>query len=109
MPVLSNSQAGYPAGLKHYTHLRSMPRLGFAYRPTGSDKTVISAGFGMYNITLLGANCYSLTGILQAQTTQYTNTFNSDTHVVGLSMAVRRVWQRRLYHLLRAELLRNSE
>ena len=38
MPVLSNDQAGYPAGLKHYPHLRFMPRFGLAYRPFGNDK-----------------------------------------------------------------------
>jgi hypothetical protein len=83
MPVLSNTEAGYPTGLKHYPHLRFMPRFGFAYRPFGNDKTVISAGFGMYNITLLGANFYSLTGTLQAQTTQYTNTYDLASHAIG--------------------------
>ncbi len=83
MPVLSNTEAGYPTGLKHYPHLRFMPRFGLAYRPFGNDKTVISAGFGMYNITLLGANFYSLTGTLQAQTTQYTNTYDLASHAIG--------------------------
>lgn len=83
MPVLSNNQAGYPSGLKHYPHLRLMPRFGLAFRPFGDDKTVISAGFGMYNITLLGSNFYSLTGTLQAQSTQYTNTYDPASHAVG--------------------------
>ncbi len=83
MPVLNNTQAGFPDGLKHYPKLRFMPRLSVAYRPFGDDKTVVSAGFGMYNITLLGGNFYSLTGTLQAQTTQYTNTYNAGTHAIG--------------------------
>ena len=83
MPVLSNSQAGYPLGLKKVPHLRFMPRFGFAYRPFGDDKTSVRGGFGMYNITLLGSNFYSLTGTLQAQTTQYTNTLDTTTHTVG--------------------------
>src|SRR5260370_6488519 len=60
-----------------------MPLVGFAYRPFNNDRTAIRGGFGMYNITLLGSNFYSLTGTLQAQTTQYTNTLDTATHAVG--------------------------
>lgn len=83
MPVESNGQAGFPAGLKHYPKLRFLPRLGFAWRPNNNDDSVIRGGFGLYNITLLGSNFYSLTGTLQAQTTQYTNTYNPTTHAIG--------------------------
>lgn len=83
MAVQGNETAGYPAGLKKYPHLRFMPRIGFAYRPTSSDRWVVRGGFGMYNINMLGSSFYSLTGTVQAQTSQYQNTYNSTTHAIG--------------------------
>jgi hypothetical protein len=83
MPVLSNTQAGFPAGLRTYPKLRLMPRFGFAYRPFKDSKTTVRGGFGLYNITLLGSSFYSLTGTLQADTVQYTNTYNTTTHAIG--------------------------
>ncbi len=79
MPVLSNSQSGYPNGLKHYPKKRFMPRFGFAYKPFNNDKTAVRGGFALYNINMLGNAFYSLTGTLQAATTQY---FNSLTNGV---------------------------
>lgn len=73
MPVLGNETAGFPAGLKTYPHLRFLPRIGIAYRPFSNDKTAVRAGFGMYNINMLGSSFYSLTGTVQAYTQQYNN------------------------------------
>jgi hypothetical protein len=83
MPVIGNDTAGYPAGLKKYPHLRFVPRIGFALRPTSSDKWVVRGGFGIYNINMLGSSFYSLTGTLQAQTQQFKNTYNPTTHAIG--------------------------
>ena len=83
MPVETNSQAAYPAGLKRYPHLRFLPRVGLAYRPFGDDRTAVRAGFGMYNITELGSSFYSLTGTLQSATTAYANSYNPVTHAIG--------------------------
>lgn len=72
-PTLDNRQAGLPDGLRTAINTRFLPRFGFAYRLTDDNRTVLRGGFGIYNITLLGSNFYSLTGTLQANTVQYTN------------------------------------
>ena len=73
-PVVSNVQAGLPAGLRNYPKLRFSPRIGFAWRPFGNDSTAVRAGFGVYNITTLGSGYDSMTAALQANTRVFTNT-----------------------------------
>jgi len=72
-PVLSNTQAGLPAGLRHYPKLRFTPRFGFAWRALGNDRTVLRGGIGLYNITTLGTIYQNLTAALQANTRVYNN------------------------------------
>ena len=72
-PVLSSAQAGLPSGLRYAPKLRFMPRLGFAYRPFGNDRTVVSGGAGYYNITTSGALFYALAGTIQSNAQTFTN------------------------------------
>ncbi len=72
-PVLSNSQAGLPSGLRTSPKLRFEPRLGFALRPFGNDKTAIRGGVGYYNITTTGALFYALTGTVNTNIRVYNN------------------------------------
>ena len=76
-PVISNVQAGLPAGLRNYPHLRFMPRLGVAWRPFGNDRTAIRAGAGYYNITTTGALFYAITQTLQANAQTFTNSYGA--------------------------------
>ena len=83
MQVVGNDDAGYPSGLKKVPHDRFLPRVGFAYRPFGNDKTAVRGGFGLYNINMLGSSFYSLTGTVQAYTQQFSNTYNPTSHAIG--------------------------
>ena len=52
--VVSNGQAGLPAGLRQ-AYLRNFdPRISVAYRPFQDNKTVFRAAFGIFTVTDLG-------------------------------------------------------
>ena len=72
-PVLTNTQAGLPAALRSTPKLRFEPRLGFAYRPFGTDKFAVRGGVGYYNVTTSGALFYALTGSLQSNLQTFYN------------------------------------
>ena len=72
-PVLSNTEAGLPAGLRHAPLLRFEPRFGFAFRPFDNERTAIRGGVGFYNITTTGALFYALTGTVSANLQTFHN------------------------------------
>ncbi len=74
-PVVTNVQAGLPEGLRQTPARRFQPRLGFAYRPFGNDRTAIRGGAGYYNITTTGALFYAIAQSLQANGQTFTNTY----------------------------------
>ena len=50
--TLIASQAGYPDTLVNADKNNFSPRVGFAWRPTGDDRTVVRAGFGLFHPTV---------------------------------------------------------
>ena len=72
-PVISNTQAGLPSGLRTTPRLRFEPRFGFAFRPFGNERTAIRGGVGYFNITTSGALFYALTGTLQSNLQSFYN------------------------------------
>lgn len=76
-PVLDNSQAGLPQGLRT-TSRRFLPRFGFAYKPFNSNNTVVRGSIGSYEAATMGSVFYSLTGTLQAYTRTFINSVGSN-------------------------------
>jgi len=48
IPITTASQAGYPNALINMDMKNIEPRVGFAYKLFGSDKTVLRGGYGIY-------------------------------------------------------------
>ena len=58
-PTLTAKQAGLPATLRYTDKNDWGPRLGFAWRPYGNDKTVLRGGWGRFIETPLGFSLVS--------------------------------------------------
>ena len=76
-PVVSNTEAGLPAGLRTSPELRFMPRFGFAYSPSGNGRTSIRGGAGYYNITTTGALFYAIAQTLEQNYQTFTNAYTA--------------------------------
>jgi hypothetical protein len=53
-PILTAQQAGIPESMRYSQKTSFAPRVGFAWRPFGNDKTAIRGGYGKYIQSLLG-------------------------------------------------------
>ncbi len=77
--VVSNGQEGLATGLRQIYMRNFDPRLSFAYRPFGNDKTVFRSGFGIFTVTALGQLQNNNESNPQASVYTYTNMNASGT------------------------------
>ncbi|HMD40835.1 MAG TPA: TonB-dependent receptor [Candidatus Acidoferrum sp.] len=62
-PVEFANTVGLGPGLREFYRKNVQPRLGFAYRPFGNNKTVVRGGFGIFTMTNLGQLSFNTTNI----------------------------------------------
>jgi hypothetical protein len=62
-PVAYAGSVGLGPGLRQFYKKNFQPRLGFAYRPFGNNKTVVRAGLGIFTMTNLGQLSFNTTNI----------------------------------------------
>ena len=62
-PVETATSVGLGPGLRQFYKKNFQPRLGFAYRPFGNNKTVVRGGIGIFTMTNLGQLSFNTTNI----------------------------------------------
>jgi len=62
-PVEYANTLGLGSGLRQFYKENFQPRVGFAYRPFGNNKTVVRGGFGIFTMTNLGQLSFNTTNI----------------------------------------------
>jgi len=76
-PILTATQAGIPESLRFSQKTDFAPRLGFAWRMFGNDKTVLRGGYGRFIETLLGSAFENAGATESSDFAFFNNSFNS--------------------------------
>jgi hypothetical protein len=77
-PILTAAQAGIPSALRYTDKTDWGPRLGFAWRLFGNDKTVLRGGWGRFLETPLGFSLVSGWAVHSSYLATYNQDFASD-------------------------------
>jgi len=77
-PILTASQAGIPSALRYSDHTDIGPRIGFAWRPYGNDKTVVRGGWGRFIESPLGFSLVSGWAVSSSNVATYNQDYQAD-------------------------------
>jgi hypothetical protein len=86
-PILTASQAGIPESLRFTDHTDFGPRLGFAWRPLGNDRTVLRGGWGRFIETPLGFSLVAGWAVAASYVPTYNQDYDSSGVIPLLSLA----------------------
>lgn len=77
-PIITAAQAGVPASLRFSQKTDFAPRIGFAYRIGGSDKTVLRGGYGRFIETLLTSQVIDGWSVEASDVSYFTNSLGGN-------------------------------
>ena len=86
-PFVTAADAGLPRTLRRTDKSNFSPRLGVAWRPTESGRTVVRGGFGLYTVPLLGSVNYSMVATVSAAAVSFANNLASPFVFPNISSA----------------------
>jgi hypothetical protein len=76
-PILTAAEAGIPRTLRYTNRTDFGPRLGFAWRPYGSDKTVVRGGWGRFIESPMGFSLVAGWAVHSSYVATYNQDFES--------------------------------
>jgi hypothetical protein len=77
-PVITAQQAGIPAALRYSSKLDFAPRVGFAWRVFGDDKTVIRGGYGKFIEALMSSAAISAWAVQSSDVGFFSNSIGTN-------------------------------
>ncbi|WP_420238487.1 TonB-dependent receptor domain-containing protein [Telmatobacter bradus] len=79
-PVITAAQAGIPSALRSTNYSDIAPRIGFAWRPFATDKTVVRGGWGRFIETPLGFSLYTGWAVHSSFLPTYVNSLDANNN-----------------------------
>ncbi len=86
-PFVTAADAGLPTTLRRTDKNNFSPRLGIAWRPSESGRTVVRGGLGLYTVPLLGSVNYSMVATVTAAAVGFANSLTDPFVFPNISSA----------------------